>query len=302
MVENFILGYYTAMLDREEYIEQAYLYGTLAERIRQAMPSQEVLQSIKDEILVTTKLPMAIDYLSAELRHSGAFAPAMARLKHYFTPFQAYVIAEAEDERGRLDMVTGLEILRREAEYRAGGATPQGIFLYQFESLSRNRLRYDPGLLAVSQDPMFDTAWSEWILNVRRQIGLIDLADMIYGRSEQYWNEREKADAGTLAGSASEGDADHQPRPAILFGAKEGRIAWANRQKDPLLLFAALQRQLGYPTVPRPVAPDESRQVVSQLVRRMEKFEQRLKLVEEEQRGGIQIDRFYKPPQDNPES
>ena len=36
--------------------------------------------------------------------------------------------------------------------------------------------------------------------------------------------------------------------------------------------------------------------MVGQLVRRMEKFEQRLKLIEEEQRGGIQIDRFYKHP------
>lgn len=274
------------MLTREEYVEQAYFFGTLAERIRQAMPSQEVMESIKDEILATTKLPMAIDYLSAELRHGGAFAPAMTRLKHYFTPFQAYVVSEAEDERGRLDMVTGLEILRREADYRAAGASPQGIFLYQFESLCRNRLRYDPGLLAVSQDPLFDEAWRDWILAVRRQIGLIDLADMIFSRSEHYWKSRP---AGSLE--------NEQPRPAILFGDKEGRIAWANRKKDPLLLFAALQRQLGYPMVPRPVPPDESRHVVSQLVRRMEKFEQRLKLVEEEQRGGIQIDRFYKHPE-----
>jgi len=279
------------MLSREEYVEQSYLFATLAERIRQSMPSQEVLQAIKDEILVTTKLPMAIDYLSAELRHGGAFAPAMAKLKHYFTPFQAYVISEAEDDRGRLDMVTGLEILRREVEYRAAGATPQGIFLYQFESLSRNRLRYDPGLLAISQDPIFDTAWREWILNVRRQVGLIDLADMIFLRSEQFWKDKSDQEQGQAAS-----DVEGKPRAQVLFGAKEGRIAWANRQKDPLLLFAALQRQLGYPAVPRLVPPDESRQVVGQLVRRLEKLEQRLKLVEEEQRGGIQIDRFYKHP------
>lgn len=276
------------MLSPEEYIEQTYLFGTLAQRIRQLMPSQEVLQSIKDEILVTTKLPMAIDYMSAELRHSGCFAPAMAKLKHYFTPFQAYVVAEAEDERGRLDMITGLEILRREAEYRARGASPQGVFLYQFESLCRNRLRYDPGLLAVSQDPIFDAAWSQWILNVRRQIGLIDLADMIYMRSEQQRIEQQRQPQEPASDDAG---------PPVLFGAKEGRIAWANRQKDPLLLFAALQRQLGYPSVPRPAPPDESHQVLGQLIRRLEKFEQRLKLVEEEQRGGIQIDRFFKHPE-----
>ena len=36
-----------------------------------------------------------------------------------------------------------------------------------------------------------------------------------------------------------------------LFGEKEGKIAKASRGRDPLFLFAALQRQLGYPEVPR---------------------------------------------------
>ena len=39
----------------------------------------------------------------------------------------------------------------------------------------------------------------------------------------------------------------------MLFGEKEGRIAMANRRKDPLYLFSALQRHLGYPSVPRPI-------------------------------------------------
>ena len=37
----------------------------------------------------------------------------------------------------------------------------------------------------------------------------------------------------------------HEP----LFGEKEGKIAKASRGRDPLYLFAALQRQLGYPEV-----------------------------------------------------
>ena len=37
------------------------------------------------------------------------------------------------------------------------------------------------------------------------------------------------------------------PEKPMLFGEKEGKIAWANRKKDPLYLFAALQRHLGYP-------------------------------------------------------
>ncbi len=52
-----------------------------------------------------------------------------------------------------------------------------------------------------------------------------------------------------------------------LFGDKEGRIALANRHKDPLLLFAALERHLNYPTVPRPQPVDESRQIIPTLMR-----------------------------------
>ena len=49
---------------------------------------------------------------------------------------------------------------------------------------------------------------------------------------------------------------DYQPPVPPVFGEREGRIARANRGRDPLYLFAALQRQLGYPQVPRPTPPD----------------------------------------------
>ena len=48
------------------------------------------------------------------------------------------------------------------------------------------------------------------------------------------------------------------PKFPTLFGEKEGKIARANRGRDPLYLFSALQRQLGYPEVPRPRRPDEA--------------------------------------------
>ena len=130
------------------------------------MATQDLLVWIKEEILSTTRLPMAMDYLAAELKLQGTFAPAMAKLSHYFTPFQTYVIAEAEKERGKFDIGVALKILEREAQYRAEGRTPQGLFLYQFECLCRNRLGYDRGLEAIAEDPVFDDAWREWILTV----------------------------------------------------------------------------------------------------------------------------------------
>jgi hypothetical protein len=273
------------MLPREEYIEQAYLYRVLAERMNREMATQDLLGLVKEEVLSTTKLPMAIDFLASELRHAGGFSTAMERLPHYFTPFQTYVISEAENERGRFDLQVALKILEREALYRAEGASRQGLFFYQFECLCRNRLGYDKGLEAVAGDWTYDEAWREWIFIVRRQVGIVDFADMIYVRSEQFVKDRLRKNA----------DASPLEKPA-LFGEKEGRIAWANRRKDPLLLFAALNRQLGYPNVPRPEPIDQSPLILPQLLRRMERVEARLKLMEEEQKGGIDLTKFYEPP------
>ena len=47
-------------LGKEELVEQAYFFKTLLQRIREAMPIQEVLASIEEEILATTDLPKAI--------------------------------------------------------------------------------------------------------------------------------------------------------------------------------------------------------------------------------------------------
>ena len=272
------------MLDREEYVEQGYFYRTLSERLPKNMPMQELLRQVKEEMLGSTKLPMAIDFLRSELEHAGAFGSAMARLPHYFTPFQTYLVQEAEDERGQFDMRTALEILRAEAGYRAQEILPQGLFTFQFETLCRNRLRYDRGLAAISGDPIYDDSWRDWILSVRHDIGLVDFAHLLFVRSELFQEHRR----------ARGGDDETAENP-VLFGAKEGRIAVANRGKDPLYLFAALQRHLGYPAVPRPKPPDDTAQVIPQLKRRMERLELRMKLFEEEQREGIDITRFYRP-------
>jgi hypothetical protein len=263
------------MLSREEYVEQVYLFRTLRERMQQDMSTQDLLAAIRQELLSTTMLPFAVEFMCNELRLTGGFASAMARLPHYFTPFQTYVVAEAEKAEGHFDFRIALEILQREAEYRVAGASVQGIFLYQFETLCRNRLGYDRGLEAVAGDPIFDDAWREWLLTVRRQIGLVDFCDLIYVRSELYRKTRGEAE-----------------KP-ILFGEKEGKIALANRHKDPLYLFAALQRHLGYPSVPRPKPEDTQHYILPTLQRKVERMETRIALLEEELRGGINLSRFY---------
>ena len=151
-------------LEREEYIEQAYFFRTLRERMVQDMSTQDLLVAIRQEILATTRLPFALEFMAGELRLTGGFASAMAKMAHYFTPFQTFVIGEAERAEGKFDFRVGLEILQREADYRAQKPTPQGTFLFQFETLCRNRLGYDRGLTAIAGDDLYDADWKEWIL------------------------------------------------------------------------------------------------------------------------------------------
>src|SRR5438270_13828252 len=93
-------------LDREEYIEQAYFFRVFRERIATNMAAQEILERVAEEILSTTRLPMAIQFLSTEMKHSGLLSTGFARLSHYFTPFQTFVVRQTEDERRRISTET----------------------------------------------------------------------------------------------------------------------------------------------------------------------------------------------------
>jgi len=276
------------MLNKEEYVEQAHFYRVMLDRIGAGVPLQELMEQTKYELLSTTKLPLAIDVLLAELKHHGKMHSGMQVLAHYFVPFQTFLISEAENDRGRFDYKTGLQILAAEADYRGRETLdPQGLFFFQFEAVSRNRLNYDRGLKAMSEDPHYSPQWRDWILTVRKQLGLVDLADMIYSRSEYAAQKR-----GRMISSGNTSDEKVISDP-ILFGLNEGKIALANRRKDPLFLFSAMQRHLGYPPVPRMQPVDPLPALVPQLKRRMENLESRIKLLEEEQRGGIDITKFY---------
>ena len=283
--ENFFIGFRPlpqkrrfifVLLSREEYIEQRFFFKAFLERLQDGYSAQDILYAMKNELLNTAKLPMAVDFLLADVKLKGIMSDAMERMAHYFTPFQTFIIRQAEREGGRFDFRVALEALERLAGYLAQGAPVQGVFFYQFETLSRNRLGFDYGLAAIAGDPIYDDAWRRWInVILRRQVGIIDLADLIYVRSEYY---------------------DRRPdeEEPILFGEREGRIAFASRRRDPAFLFSALSRHLDYPQVPKAKKIEEEESQVPILKRRIEMLEARLQLLEEELRGGINLERFYK--------
>ncbi|QDT65334.1 hypothetical protein [Calycomorphotria hydatis] len=273
-------------LSREEYVEQRHFFREFRRRIRQNVPSQEALAQIREEILATTQLPHAIDFMRTEIMHSGRLSDAVARIPHYFTPFQNFILQCSEEERTKFDQRIALAILERQAAYLSKKPTRGGLFLYQFESIARNRLGYDRSLEAVAADPLFDDAWSAFIQFVSRNLGVIDLADMIYLRSERYPIDRKKMKKG-------EGFSSDVP---VLFGDSEGRIAKANRGKDPLFFFSALQRQLGYPRVPRPKRKPDEPVFPAPLEERLQRIEKRILIIEAEQKGGLDLEEFYKRP------
>jgi hypothetical protein len=277
-----------AVLEREEYIEQSYFFRTFRERVAANQPAQEILARVHEEILATTRLPLAIQFLSTELKHTGVLSSGFARLGHYFTPFQAFVLRQTEEEGRRFTLETALLILERLAAYLAGQPSPQGLFVYQFESLSRNRLGYDRGLEAMAGDPFYDADWQAYLQWLRGQVGVIEFADLIYLRSELYVKEQRRQAPG------------YEPPVPVLFGEKEGRIARANSGRDPLYLFAALQRHLGYPAVPRPRAPDDTANRLETLKAQVRELEKRVKLVESEVRGQLDLSQFYVRPDQPP--
>ncbi len=274
------------ILPVEEYVEQAYLFKALMERMSADEPVQDLLGYLREEVLATSKLPMAIDFLLAELKQLGTMATAMKRIAHYFTPFQSFLIATAEDDHAQLEMKTALHLLYHDAKLRSESAGRVTMFFHQFETLCRHTLDYDFGLQSIAVDPVYDETWQKWILGVRFKLGMVDMADLVYIHSE-YYLQLKHSD-------------DETPDP-VLFGEKEGRIALANRTKETHYLFLALQRQLGYPPVPRRQQHNPMDELIPKLKRMVERLEVRVKLLEDEQRNqGIDLSRFYKKT-DKPE-
>jgi hypothetical protein len=270
-------------LDRDECIEQAYFFRVFRERLAESVPSQEILGHIDEELLSTTKLPMATQFLAAEMKHSGLLGNGFSRLAHYFTPFQAFIIRQSEDEKRKFALATALLFLEREAVYKSNSPTAAGLFVYHFETISRNRLSYDEGLKACAGDPIFDASWAEYIDVVRRQVGVYDFSELLYLRSEFHTQDERRRDSG------------YMPTSVPLFGDKEGKIAKASRGRDPLFLFAALQRQLGYPEVPRSMPTDGVWKQIDLLDRKVKELETRLRMAEGEIRGTFDPSKFGMP-------
>jgi len=267
-------------LTREELIEQAYFFRAVRQRLEEGWSTQGILEQLQGELLATTRMPLAVDYMLTQVKHGGRICDAMRDLPHYFTGFQTHVVAQSEAERAKFTFTQAMLILEREAEYKAEGSSAAGLFVYQLETLTRNQLGYLDGMIAMESDGIYDADWRQYISFVRSQVGLMDFAELVFIRSEHFVSERRKSDP------------DYEPIRRPLFGEKEGRIAAANRGRDPNYLFGALQRQLGFPHVPRPPKQSTQAKEIDDLKRRMKALESKLQILEGDVYGRTDVGAF----------
>ena len=173
------------VLDREEYIEQAYFFHTFRERVLDGVPSQDVLARVGEELLSTTRLPTGRLYPAHRdegHRPDGAgHGPAGALL--HAVPDVRRLQGRGGGRQPVPDGAGAADPRTRGQVTAPRGPTPAGLFVYQFEALSRNRLGYSRGLDAMAADPFYDDDWRDYINTLRSRLGDVDFADLIYVRS-----------------------------------------------------------------------------------------------------------------------
>ena len=260
-----------------------YFFRTFRERLGENLAAQDILSRLHEEILTTTRLPMAVEFLAAEVKHTGLLHTGFEKLPHYFTPFQSFLVRQAEEPRTRFTTLEALRVMEQESKYKAETPTHAGLFVFHFESLLRNKLGFDEGLRAVEGDPYYPKVWKDYIDIVRRQVGVFDFCDLVYLRSTLYVSDQKRINP------------VYEPPVPPLYGDKEGKIAKASRGRDPLFLFRGTSEAVELPRSAEAAGTRLLGGEARSVTRQLRDLENRLKLAEGELRGSIDWTQFGKP-------
>ena len=231
------------VLEREEYIEQVYFFRAVRERLVDGLPSQEILAQIGEELTVNNQA--AHRRLLSACRNEGnrRHGARHGRIAHYFTPFQAHVVSQAENESSRFPMEQALLVLEHEAKFKAEQPAWHRALRVSIRGARANRLGYNKGLAAMAADPLYTEDWQDYILTLRTRLGDVDFADLIFVRSEQFVQERRRNP-----------NPEFQPKFPVLFGAKGGKSPGPTAAAIPCISLQPFSARLGYPEVPHPPA------------------------------------------------
>ena len=133
---------------------------------------------------------------------------------------------------------------------------------------------------------MYDANWQDYVLLVRRQLGAVEFCDLVYLRSEYYVVDQRRQNA------------DYEP-PVAAALRREGR---QDRQGQPRPGSAVSVRR---PAAPARLSGGAALQAarrhgakLAALVQKVKDLETRIKLVEGEVKGHVDLSQFLVKPQD----
>ena len=272
------------VLDREEYIEQAYFFRASASGSPTTCRPRTSSPRLHEELLTTTRLPYAVQFLAAEIKHTGPARQRVREAAALLHPFQAFVIRQAEEEKQRFPMADGAAGAGTRGRVPGRAADQPGLFVYQFETIARNRLGYIDGLAAMAADPLYDADWRATSTSSAGRSATSTSRDLVYLRSELYVTEQRRAnpayEPSRAAALRREGGEDRQGQPRPRPAVPVRRAAAATRLPRGA---AVTQRD------------DGKTRSWSKIETKLRELETRLKLAEGELRGNIDLSQFGKP-------
>ena len=184
-------------------------------------------------------------------------------------------------------MEQALLVLEREAKFKSEAPSLPALFVFQFEAIVANRLGYNKGLAGMAADPFYTEEWKDYILTLRTRLGDVDFADLIFVRSEQFVRERRRLNP------------DFIPKFPVLFGEKEGKIARANRGRDPDVPLRRTPAPAWLPRGPPHPPPRRARGPRARSSSRsIAQLENRLKIAESDIHQDIDLSQVLVKPED----
>ena len=138
---------------------------------------------------------------------------------------------------------------------------------------------------------------------------MVDIADVIYVHSEYYWQRQRTARADSTAArgprecrrAATEERARHRRQrttPSSSSASAKAASPWPIARRIRCSCSPRCTGSWATRRCPASKPADKEQALLPQLARRLEQLEMRLKIIEEEQRGGLDLTKFYEQPRE----
>ena len=125
----------------------------------------------------------------------------------------------------RFSMEQALLILEREAKYKSENPARRPVHFPVRVSVAKPAGLHPGTGAAMSADPLYTEDWRDYILMLQTRLGDVDFAKPHPSYYAHFVKERRKTNP------------EFEPKYPTLFGEREGKIARANRGRDPVICW-----------------------------------------------------------------